>query len=86
MLHGHPHTTDRLCCCGLQALYPGGDVLGLLKSCAGLLVAAFLQPLPRTVGFVGIGGYILLRHWHIVDLSLVAQCVLYVAGAVCFVR
>jgi hypothetical protein len=61
-------------------------VSGLLKSCAGLLLAAFLDPLPRTVGFVGIGGYILLRHWHVVDAALVAQCVLYVAGAICFVR
>lgn len=59
---------------------------GMLKSCVGLLVAAFLDPLPRTVGFVSIGGYILLQHWHIVDASLIAQCVLYVSGAICFVR
>lgn len=70
----------------MQALQPGGDISGLLKSCVGLLVASFLNPVPRTVGFVGIGGYILLRHWYIVDLALVAQCVLYVAGAACFVR
>jgi hypothetical protein len=49
-------------------------------------VAAFLPPLPRTVGFVGIGGYILLRHWFMVEAALVAQCVLYVAGAIFFVR
>jgi hypothetical protein len=70
----------------MQALQPEADIRSLLLPCAGLLAAAFLQPLPRTVGFVGIGAFILLRHWHIVDLSLIAQCVLYVSGAVCFVR
>jgi hypothetical protein len=58
----------------------------MLTSCVGLVVAAFLNPVPRTLGFVGIGGYILLQHWHIVDAALLAQCVLYVAGAACFVR
>lgn len=70
----------------LQALEPRGDISGMLTSCVGLVVAAFLNPVPRTLGFVGIGGYILLQHWHIVDAALLAQCVLYVAGAACFVR
>jgi hypothetical protein len=70
----------------LQALEPQGDIRGMLTSCVGLVVAAFLNPVPRTLGFVCIGGYILLQHWHIVDVALLAQCVLYVAGAAYFVR
>jgi hypothetical protein len=86
MFTNHCFAILLLLCLFLQALQPGGDISGLLKPCAGLLVAAFLRPVPRTVGFVGIGGYILLRHWCIVDAALVAQCVLYVAGAACFMR
>jgi hypothetical protein len=51
-----------------------------------LLLAAFLPPLLRTVGFVSIGSVMVVVFRHVVDLPLVAQCLLYVAGAVAFVR
>lgn len=70
----------------MQALYPDGDMTGLLKSCVGLVTAAFLGPVPRTVGFLAVGGFMVVQHWYLVDAALFTQCLLYVAGAVCFVR
>jgi len=71
-------------CC--QALDPSSDIRPLLVPCGGLLLAAFLPPLLRTVGFVSIGTVMVVVFRHVVDLPLVAQCLLYVSGAVAFVR
>lgn len=70
----------------VQAFDPSGDRTGLLLACGALLVAAFLPPLWRTVGFVGIGSLLVYMLRHVVDASLLLQCLLYVAGSVCFIR
>jgi hypothetical protein len=65
---------------------PTGDRTTLWACCAGLLGAAFLPPLPRTASFVALGAALLVVSWHLVNLSLLAQCGLYLAGAVAFLR
>eukprot|EP00879_Flechtneria_rotunda_P024922 GHRR01026449.1.p1 GENE.GHRR01026449.1~~GHRR01026449.1.p1 ORF type:complete len:228 (+),score=48.55 GHRR01026449.1:807-1490(+) len=68
------------------ALDPHGNYTKLSVACAALLLAAFLPPQLRTAGFISIGGMLVFSHWHIVDVALAAQCMLYVAGGLCFVR
>lgn len=69
-----------------MALLPGADLAVMYGSCLALLAVAFLRPLLRTLGFLGIGAVMVVRYYYIVNLNLGLQIVLYVAGAVSFVR
>jgi hypothetical protein len=62
-------------------------MLGLFAVFGGLLCAAFLRrPALRTAAFSGLGGGVIFMHWHVVDAPLLAECVLYAACALSFVR
>ncbi len=51
-----------------------------------LLGAAFLRPLFRTIAFVALGAVMFFFYFHIVNLNLALQVVLYLLGAYSFVR
>lgn len=54
---------------------------------AGLLLAAFLPPAPRVAGFIAGGGVAVFLYWHrLASWSLGAQLILYLSGAVFFLR
>jgi hypothetical protein len=52
----------------------------------GLLLAALLRPLPRTLGFLGIGAVMVFHYTYIINQALAIQIVLYVTGAASFIR
>eukprot|EP00878_Enallax_costatus_P025444 GHUV01027222.1.p1 GENE.GHUV01027222.1~~GHUV01027222.1.p1 ORF type:complete len:119 (+),score=33.02 GHUV01027222.1:277-633(+) len=70
----------------MMALDPEGDRRTLLIACAALLLAAFLRPLLRTIGFIAIGAAMVFILRHIVDIPLLVECALYVAGGISFIR
>lgn len=70
----------------MQAFDPSGNRTGLLVASGALLLAAFLPPVPRTVGFMAIGSVLVYMLPHIIDMSLILQCLLYLAGGMCFIR
>jgi predicted membrane channel-forming protein YqfA (hemolysin III family) len=76
------------CMSALAASRPAAGVPGpLLALCAALVGAAFLRPLPRTVGFVVCGAAMVALYGSVVmDANLCAQICMYVSGAVFFIR
>eukprot|EP00955_Chlamydomonas_euryale_P000782 8941-Chlamydomonas_euryale.AAC.1 len=52
----------------------------------GLFVAAFMPPLPRTLGFVGIGVTLFFSYFFIVNANMSTQAAMYLACAPCFIR
>ncbi len=43
---------------------------------AGLLLAAFLPPVPRTVGFVGLGAVLFFSYLYVVNVNFCLQVLL----------
>ncbi|KAI8469081.1 MAG: hypothetical protein J3K34DRAFT_290332 [Monoraphidium minutum] len=69
----------------LMAVHPHGDTTCMAVCGVALLVAALLRPLPRTLGFLGVGAVMVFHYTYIIDASLAAQIVLYIAGAAAFI-
>lgn len=70
----------------LMAVHPHGDTTVMSISGLALLVAAFFPPVLRTVSFVAIGSVMAGHYNYLVNANLGLQLVMYVAGAVAFVR
>ncbi|KXZ56129.1 hypothetical protein GPECTOR_1g109 [Gonium pectorale] len=70
----------------VMALRPSGPyhVMGGMTMLT--LAAAFLRPVYRTLSFVAAGAVMFGYYYWIINVNLVAQVTLYVAGAVFFVR
>ncbi|KAG1656019.1 hypothetical protein FOA52_005647 [Chlamydomonas sp. UWO 241] len=69
-----------------MARRPDGDltVMGLVA--AGLLVSAFMQPLPRTLSFVALAAVLLFSYGYVMNALFAAEVVMYLAGAIAFIR
>ncbi|KAG2497895.1 hypothetical protein HYH03_004161 [Edaphochlamys debaryana] len=70
----------------VMALRPQGPYHVMWGVTLLLVAAAFLRPLYRTLGFVGGGAVLFLYYYWIVDLNMVLQVVLQLAGGYFFVR
>ncbi|KAJ9514681.1 hypothetical protein QJQ45_028442 [Haematococcus lacustris] len=65
---------------------PEVDLRVMLCTGVGLLAAAFLRPLMRTLAFVGLGAVLFFTYYQIVNINLGIQVVMYLCGAYSFVR
>lgn len=71
----------------VQAKEHGYVPTDLMWSSLGMLVAAFLPPTARVLGFAsGIGVIIAFHYQTIMNLNLVAQLALYLTGGISFLR
>lgn len=71
----------------VQAKEHGYVPTDLIWSSLGMLVAAFLPPTARVLGFAsGIGVIIAFHYQTIMNLNLVAQLALYLTGGISFLR
>lgn len=99
--HVYPdsHVLEKLDHIGIIALILGTPITALLAkehgyvptdliwSSLGMLVAAFLPPTARVLGFAsGIGVIIAFHYQTIMNLNLVAQLALYLTGGISFLR
>ncbi|KAJ9514517.1 hypothetical protein QJQ45_016254 [Haematococcus lacustris] len=65
---------------------PEVDLRVMLCTGVGLLAAAFLRPLMRTLAFVGLGAVLFFTYYQIVNINLGIQVAMYLCGAYSFVR
>ncbi|KAL6769301.1 hypothetical protein ACKKBG_A30475 [Auxenochlorella protothecoides x Auxenochlorella symbiontica] len=60
--------------------------LGVWFILAGLFACAWARPFPRTSGFIGLGTGLVYYCWDVINLNLTTQILLYICGAVLFLR
>lgn len=70
----------------LMAMDPGGDRTIMVLASLALLVAAFLRPTLRTLSFVAVGAVMVATHLFLFNWIFSIEIVLYMAGAVFFLR
>lgn len=76
-----------VCTVVVQAKEHGDVPTDLKYASVGMLVAAFLPPTPRVLGFAGGISVIIAFHYHkIMTMNLVAQLGLYLVGGISFLR
>lgn len=99
--HVYPdsHFLEKLDHIGIIALILGTPITALLAkehgdiptdlkyASVGMLIAAFLPPTPRVLGFASGIGVIVAFHYHkIMNINLIAQLALYLIGGISFLR
>ena len=73
--------------CVLQAKEHGYIPTDLKYASVGMLLAAFLPPAPRVLGFAaGIGVIIAFHYGKIMNVNLISQLALYLIGGISFLR
>lgn len=70
----------------VMASRPAGPFTVLWAATAGLIISAFLRPLPRVIGFIACGGAVMFFYYWIINLNLAAQIVIHLTGAAFFIR
>lgn len=76
-----------ICTVVLQAKEHGDIPTDLKYASVGMLIAAFLPPTPRVLGFASGIGVIVAFHYHkIMNINLIAQLALYLIGGISFLR
>ena len=76
-----------ICTVVTQAKEHGDIPTDLKYASVGMLVAAFLPPTPRVLGFASGIGVIIAFHYHkIMNINLIAQLALYLVGGISFLR